>query len=126
MNWDDINFEKSYSATGAYGQSKLANVLHAKELARKLNSSQVVLRCHKFIGDQAKFFFQYMNKFPGTDVMTYKGTLSIAGLKIMPPAFKMPGHHNKLVEYAKTHPRSSFFRKSSEHRGFRYDPFSNF
>ena len=29
----------------------------AKQLARKLNSSQVVLRCHKFIGDQAKFFF---------------------------------------------------------------------
>ena len=43
MNWDDINFEKSYSATGAYGQSKLANVLHAKSLARKLKDEGIAV-----------------------------------------------------------------------------------
>lgn len=40
MNWDDLNWEKSYDARSAYGQSKLANVLHAKELARRLEEDK--------------------------------------------------------------------------------------
>ncbi len=39
MHWDDLNWEKSYNANDAYAQSKLANVLHAKELARRLESA---------------------------------------------------------------------------------------
>merc|ERR1712013_904816 len=36
IQWDDINFEKTpYDAIKAYGQSKLANILFTKELARK-------------------------------------------------------------------------------------------
>ena len=36
MYFDDINFEKTpYDPIKAYGQSKLANVLFTKELARK-------------------------------------------------------------------------------------------
>ena len=39
INWDDINFQKtpgSYNRITAYNQSKLANVLHASELARRV------------------------------------------------------------------------------------------
>ena len=36
MNFDDLMGEKSYSSWGAYGQSKLANLLFTFELSRKL------------------------------------------------------------------------------------------
>lgn len=38
INFDDLNSEKSYSAIAAYGQSKLANVLFAKELDRRMKA----------------------------------------------------------------------------------------
>lgn len=70
MNWDDINFEKSYSPTGAYGQSKLANVLHAKSLARKLKDQGIAVfslhpglmtKCHALLPlDTLKYIY-----FPG-------------------------------------------------------------
>jgi len=42
MQWDDINFERSkYSPVVAYAQSKLANVLFTRELARKVEGSGV-------------------------------------------------------------------------------------
>ncbi|KAJ0859687.1 putative very-long-chain 3-oxoacyl-CoA reductase [Helianthus annuus] len=34
--FDKLNDEKSYNSYYAYGQSKLANILHAKELTRRL------------------------------------------------------------------------------------------
>ena len=41
--WDDMNMEKmNYSSQKAYGISKLANILHAKELARRLKDSGIV------------------------------------------------------------------------------------
>ena len=36
INFDDLQGERSYSKWGAYGQSKLANLLFAYELQRKL------------------------------------------------------------------------------------------
>ncbi|XP_047102046.1 retinol dehydrogenase 13-like [Schistocerca piceifrons] len=41
INFDDLMWEKSYSAVGAYGRSKLANILFAKELAKRLEGSGV-------------------------------------------------------------------------------------
>ncbi|KAI8485324.1 Retinol dehydrogenase 12 [Branchiostoma belcheri] len=41
IDFDDINSEKSYSPHGAYCQSKLANVLFMRELARRLEGTGV-------------------------------------------------------------------------------------
>jgi len=46
MNFDDLQFEKtSYSAMGAYSQSKLANILFTKELAKRLAGTKVTANC---------------------------------------------------------------------------------
>ncbi|MGV3625516.1 MAG: oxidoreductase [Archangium sp.] len=39
MNFDDLTAEKSYSASGAYGQSKLANLLFTYEAARRFKAA---------------------------------------------------------------------------------------
>ena len=42
IDFDDLHFEKrEYNATAAYGQSKLANVLHALDLSRRLEGTGV-------------------------------------------------------------------------------------
>ena len=42
INFDDLNYEtREYNATAAYNQSKLANLLHAKELAKQLEDTGV-------------------------------------------------------------------------------------
>ncbi|KAF8020593.1 hypothetical protein BT93_G1128 [Corymbia citriodora subsp. variegata] len=40
IRFDDINDQLSYSDKKAYGQSKLANILHANELSRRLQGNQ--------------------------------------------------------------------------------------
>jgi retinol dehydrogenase-13 len=40
ISFDDINFEKkNFKTMEVYGQSKLANILHAKELSRQLEGT---------------------------------------------------------------------------------------
>ncbi len=41
MDWDDLNGERGYSTWKAYGQSKLANILFTRELARRLAGSGI-------------------------------------------------------------------------------------
>ncbi len=41
ITFDDINFEQKFDTTIAYGQSKLANILHAKELAKRLDKTGI-------------------------------------------------------------------------------------
>ena len=36
MNWDDLHWDKDYDPPKAYSQSKLANILFTKSLAKKL------------------------------------------------------------------------------------------
>ena len=43
INWDDVEGRRSYSAFKAYGQSKLANILFTRELARRLRGSGVTV-----------------------------------------------------------------------------------
>jgi NAD(P)-dependent dehydrogenase (short-subunit alcohol dehydrogenase family) len=38
INFDDLNWERGYHKMHAYGQSKLANVLFAKELDRRMKA----------------------------------------------------------------------------------------
>ena len=45
MNFDDLHGERGYSIGGAYGQSKLANVLFTYELARRLEGTNVTANC---------------------------------------------------------------------------------
>ncbi|XP_017846266.1 retinol dehydrogenase 12-like [Drosophila busckii] len=40
---DDLNSEKSYNETGAYNQSKLANILFTRELAKRLEGTGVTV-----------------------------------------------------------------------------------
>jgi len=43
MRFDDLQFEKGYSAMQAYGQSKLANLLFTYELSRRLKNTNVTV-----------------------------------------------------------------------------------
>ncbi|KYQ55823.1 Retinol dehydrogenase 12 [Trachymyrmex zeteki] len=45
IDFDDINLERSYGPIKSYAQSKLANILFTKELARKLKGARVILAC---------------------------------------------------------------------------------
>lgn len=47
INRDDLMSEKAYSKYSAYGQSKLANILFAKELGKRLEGTGVTTySCH--------------------------------------------------------------------------------
>lgn len=39
--WEDMNFEKRYSKIDAYHQSKLANVMHSRHLAKRLTGTTI-------------------------------------------------------------------------------------
>jgi NAD(P)-dependent dehydrogenase (short-subunit alcohol dehydrogenase family) len=45
MHWDDLQGEGSFSGWGAYAQSKLANVLFTRALARRLEGEGVTANC---------------------------------------------------------------------------------
>ncbi len=45
INFDDLGGERRYRTIGAYGQSKLANILFSYELARRLGGTGVSVNC---------------------------------------------------------------------------------
>jgi len=45
IHFDDINLEKGYNVIKAYSQSKLANVLFTRELARRLKDKGITVNC---------------------------------------------------------------------------------
>lgn len=47
MDFSDLNYERrTYSSMGAYQQSKLANVLFSKELARRLQAANIDVKVY--------------------------------------------------------------------------------
>lgn len=59
LRLDDINSERSYDTMKAYGQSKLANVLFARLLAKRLQGE---VRCLVFKGCMSKHTWQGMQE----------------------------------------------------------------
>lgn len=54
MNFDDVMFEQEYSATGTYGQSKLANLLFTRGLQQHLesiNTNTIAVAAHPGIAN---------------------------------------------------------------------------
>jgi NAD(P)-dependent dehydrogenase (short-subunit alcohol dehydrogenase family) len=45
LDFDDLQATKSYSAIGAYGRSKLCNILFTRELARRWSTAGVTANC---------------------------------------------------------------------------------
>ena len=45
IHFDDINLKNGYNVIKAYSQSKLANVLFTKELARRLKKRRISVNC---------------------------------------------------------------------------------
>lgn len=45
IHFDDINLTKGYNVVKAYGQSKLANVLFTRELAKRLAARKITVNC---------------------------------------------------------------------------------
>ena len=43
MNWDDLNNETDYDPRSVYNQSKLCNVLFTRELAKRLEGTNVTV-----------------------------------------------------------------------------------
>lgn len=73
IDFDDLNSEKSYFKWGAYGQSKLANLLFAYELQRRLaaaGSSTISVAAHPgytATNLQSGTFFKFLNPIFGQD-----------------------------------------------------------
>ena len=51
MNHDDLAAQKHYTPWGAYGQSKLANILFARKLAERLPAGQTAVSLHPGVID---------------------------------------------------------------------------
>uniref|UniRef100_A0A7N0V2E6 Short-chain dehydrogenase TIC 32, chloroplastic n=1 Tax=Kalanchoe fedtschenkoi TaxID=63787 RepID=A0A7N0V2E6_KALFE len=66
IRFDKINDESGYSSFRAYGQSKLANILHAKELTKHLKEEGVDITANALHpGIVATNLFRHLNLFTG-------------------------------------------------------------
>ena len=43
LDFDDINLTKDFNSAEAYSRSKLCNIYHCKELAKRLNESGIAV-----------------------------------------------------------------------------------
>ncbi|MBA0679856.1 hypothetical protein Goari_011602 [Gossypium aridum] len=70
IRFDKINDQSGYNSLSAYGQSKLANVLHANELARRLKEDEVAITANSLHpGAIATNLFRHSNLINGIDLL---------------------------------------------------------
>lgn len=110
INFDDLQCERSYGGSGfrAYGQSKLANILFTRELARRLEGTGVTANCLH----------------PGvvaTGFGSNGGPLLRLGLKLARPFFRTAEDGAKTTVYLATSPAvegvtGKYFADSREKR----------
>ncbi len=89
LDWDDLMFERrSYSGTTAYNQSKLANVLFTKALARRLDPKKVTVNAvhpgvvaTELARDFPKFFVKIFHLFLLTPKQGAECSLHVATSK---------------------------------------------
>ena len=66
LDFEDLQSARDYRGFGAYGRSKLCNILFTRELARRLNGTRVTANClhpgfvDTHFGDQSGGFFSYL------------------------------------------------------------------
>ncbi|KAL4183310.1 hypothetical protein AMTRI_Chr11g97540 [Amborella trichopoda] len=85
IRFDNINYPSRYAPYGAYGQTKLANIPHANELARRLQEEDFnvtansvhpgviptnVIRCMKFLAIPVAFAMVFWKTIPQGAVTT--------------------------------------------------------
>ena len=82
INFDDLNSEKSYGSWSAYGQSKLANILFTRSLAKRLEGTNIIvnavhpgsvrteLQRHSFAVSIMRFFLSIFWKTPEEGAQT--------------------------------------------------------
>lgn len=122
IRFDKINDETEYSTLFAYGQSKLSNILHAKELARRLKEEGVeitanalhpgaiatnLLRFHGFINALAtsvgKFVLKNVQQGAATQcyVALNPQVKGVSGEYFVDSNIANPTNHAKNMELAK-------------------------
>lgn len=81
IRFDDLQWERSYNRVSAYGQSKLANLMFAYELQRRLaakNAQTIAVAAHPGLSNT-----ELMRHIPGTSL---PGVMRAAGLVTNSPA----------------------------------------
>jgi NAD(P)-dependent dehydrogenase (short-subunit alcohol dehydrogenase family) len=86
INFDDLGGERRYRTFGAYGQSKLANILFSYELARRLAGTGVTVNCLHPGGI-------------GSGLWTNNGSLAQLIMKAAKPFLKTPEQGAKTTIY---------------------------
>ncbi len=111
IDFEDLQGEKGYSGYGAYGQSKLANILFTYELAKRLQGTGVTVNCLH----------------PGvvrTGFGKDEGGLMAVGVKVAAPFMMSPEKAARAVVWLASTPElehvtGKFFSKSKEERSSR-------
>uniref|UniRef100_UPI00398ED46F retinol dehydrogenase 12-like isoform X2 n=1 Tax=Pristiophorus japonicus TaxID=55135 RepID=UPI00398ED46F len=86
INFEDLNSEKNYNSMKAYAQSKLANIVFTRELARKLEGTDVVV----------------FSLHPGvvrTDLSRHLNVVARFGLAMLRPFTKSPSSGAETTVY---------------------------
>ena len=110
IDFEDLQSEKSYNRTKAYGSSKLANLLFAYELQRRLNAAnKSVMSLASHPGwtrtnlQRHVFFFRLLNPF--FSMKPWKGALPMLYAATSPEAeegsYYGPGGHFEIKGYPK-------------------------